>query len=38
MTDVCINGISVDSREVRQGYLFVAVPGTKLDGRQFIPD
>ncbi len=38
MTDVCINGISIDSRRVRQGHLFVAVPGTRLDGRQFIPD
>jgi len=38
MADPCISGISVDSREVRQGYLFVAVPGTRLDGRQFIPD
>ncbi len=38
MADVCISGISVDSREVKQGHLFVAVPGTSLDGRQFIPD
>jgi MurE/MurF fusion protein len=33
-----IRGISVDSRQVRQGYIFVAIPGTEFDGRQFIND
>src|SRR5579862_4278378 len=30
-------GISADSRKVKQGDLFVAVPGTKSDGLAFVP-
>jgi UDP-N-acetylmuramoyl-L-alanyl-D-glutamate--2,6-diaminopimelate ligase len=33
-----IRGLTSDSREVRTGYLFAALPGAKLDGRQFIKD
>jgi UDP-N-acetylmuramoyl-L-alanyl-D-glutamate--2,6-diaminopimelate ligase len=33
-----ITGLTADSRAVRDGYLFVAVPGTQTDGRQFIAD
>jgi UDP-N-acetylmuramoyl-L-alanyl-D-glutamate--2,6-diaminopimelate ligase len=33
-----IIGITADSREVRPGYLFAALPGSKLDGRSFIAD
>lgn len=33
-----ILGITADSREVRPGYLFAALPGSKLDGRRFIDD
>lgn len=29
-------GIADDSRQVREGYLFCAVPGTRLDGRDFL--
>ncbi|RPI55847.1 MAG: UDP-N-acetylmuramoyl-L-alanyl-D-glutamate--2,6-diaminopimelate ligase, partial [Deltaproteobacteria bacterium] len=36
--DVKIRGISADSRQVQQGYIFVAIPGTKFNGRQFIND
>lgn len=36
--DPDITGIAVSSREVKPGYLFAAIPGTKLDGRTFIPD
>src|SRR5262245_39347290 len=32
-----IAGLSADSRAVRPGFLFVAVPGTKADGLQFLP-
>lgn len=32
-----IAGITADSREVRPGYLFAALPGTKADGARFIP-
>src|SRR3954462_2932178 len=33
-----ISGLTADSREVRPGYLFAALPGVKLDGRRFIAD
>src|SRR5260221_5211569 len=33
-----ISGLSADSRAVRPGYLFAALPGSKLDGRRFIDD
>lgn len=33
-----IRAIQVDSRKVEKGDLFVAVPGSKLDGNQFIQD
>ncbi|MEA1991920.1 MAG: UDP-N-acetylmuramoyl-L-alanyl-D-glutamate--2,6-diaminopimelate ligase [Thermodesulfobacteriota bacterium] len=36
LDDVKIRGISTDSRQVKQGYIFVAIPGTEFDGRQFI--
>lgn len=31
-------GITADSREVRPGFLFAALPGTKLDGAAFVKD
>jgi UDP-N-acetylmuramoyl-L-alanyl-D-glutamate--2,6-diaminopimelate ligase len=34
--DVMISGIQLDSRKVRPGDLFLALPGEKYDGRQFI--
>ncbi len=34
--DVHINGLSIDSRTVEKGNLFVAIPGTKLDGHDYI--
>ncbi|MEM8820527.1 MAG: UDP-N-acetylmuramoyl-L-alanyl-D-glutamate--2,6-diaminopimelate ligase [Pseudomonadota bacterium] len=36
-SDAMIAGIAVDSREVKDGFLFVAIPGTRLDGAEFIP-
>jgi UDP-N-acetylmuramyl-tripeptide synthetase len=33
-----IAGLTADSREVAPGWLFAAMPGTKVDGRAFIPD
>ncbi|HEY4133952.1 MAG TPA: UDP-N-acetylmuramoyl-L-alanyl-D-glutamate--2,6-diaminopimelate ligase [Alphaproteobacteria bacterium] len=36
--DVQIGGLTADSREVRAGFLFAALPGVKLDGRRFISD
>ena len=35
--DVDILDIAIDSRQVGEGFLFVAVPGTQADGHQFIP-
>ncbi|MGZ5834890.1 MAG: UDP-N-acetylmuramoyl-L-alanyl-D-glutamate--2,6-diaminopimelate ligase [Xanthobacteraceae bacterium] len=32
-----ITGISADSRAIKPGFLFVAVPGAKADGTSFIP-
>jgi len=31
-----VTGLAVDSREVKPGYLFAAVPGTKMHGAEFI--
>lgn len=36
--DIDITGITADSRAVRPGFLFVAIPGVKMDGRSFIGD
>jgi UDP-N-acetylmuramoyl-L-alanyl-D-glutamate--2,6-diaminopimelate ligase len=33
-----IAGITCDSRQVKPGYLFAALPGTKADGASFIPE
>ncbi len=33
-----IRGLTADSREVAPGYLFAALPGTRLDGARFIPE
>jgi UDP-N-acetylmuramoyl-L-alanyl-D-glutamate--2,6-diaminopimelate ligase len=33
-----IVGLSADSRTVRPGFLFAALPGTRHDGRVFVPD
>jgi UDP-N-acetylmuramoyl-L-alanyl-D-glutamate--2,6-diaminopimelate ligase len=36
--DVDISGITEDSRKVAPGFLFIATPGVKQDGRAFIAD
>jgi UDP-N-acetylmuramoyl-L-alanyl-D-glutamate--2,6-diaminopimelate ligase len=36
--DVRITGITADSAEVREGFLFVAVRGTSVDGHTFVGD
>ena len=35
--DPVITGVTADSRKVRPGVLFAALPGSKVDGRSFIP-
>ncbi len=34
--DVEITGLAIDSRQVKPGYLFGALPGFQVDGREFI--
>jgi UDP-N-acetylmuramoyl-L-alanyl-D-glutamate--2,6-diaminopimelate ligase len=36
--DLELTGLTADSREVRPGFLFAALPGTHQDGRAFIDD
>jgi UDP-N-acetylmuramoyl-L-alanyl-D-glutamate--2,6-diaminopimelate ligase len=36
--DIDIAGLTADSRAVRPGWLFAALPGSRVDGRQFIDD
>lgn len=36
--DPAITGLSADSRQVKRGYLFAAIPGNKGDGRRYIGD
>jgi UDP-N-acetylmuramoyl-L-alanyl-D-glutamate--2,6-diaminopimelate ligase len=36
--DIPIEGLTADSRQVREGYLFAALPGSKQDGAKFISD
>lgn len=33
-----VAGVEIDSRKVKAGDLFVAIPGEKVDGHKFIPD
>ncbi|MEE2934137.1 MAG: UDP-N-acetylmuramoyl-L-alanyl-D-glutamate--2,6-diaminopimelate ligase [Pseudomonadota bacterium] len=37
-TDVEISGLSADSRNIRPGNLFAAIPGAAIDGRRFIDE
>jgi UDP-N-acetylmuramoyl-L-alanyl-D-glutamate--2,6-diaminopimelate ligase len=38
LKDTEIVGLTCDSRRVEPGFLFAALPGTRADGRAFIPD
>lgn len=35
--EVEIAGLAIDSRKVNKGFLFAAIPGTQVDGHQYIP-
>ena len=35
--EVDITGVNIDSRRIKEGHLFVAIPGTQTDGHKFIP-
>ncbi len=36
-TPLTVKGVSIDSRTIRPGEMFVAIPGERFDGHQFIP-
>lgn len=36
--DIVIEGLTADSRAVKPGYLFAALPGSKVDGSKFLSD
>ncbi len=36
--EVEVRGVTCDSRQVQDGYLFIAIPGSKVDGRTFVED
>ena len=36
ISDVNVDGLSIDSRNIKKGDLFVAIPGTDLDGHNYI--
>ena len=36
--DPAVCGVTADSREVRPGWLFAALPGTRADGNRYIPE
>ncbi len=38
VSDIDIRGLTADSRRVRPGYLFAALPGHRTDGRAYIAD
>ena len=38
LADIAVRGVTHDSRVVRPGSLFVAVPGLHLDGHEFVAD
>ncbi len=35
--EVEITGVNIDSRQIKKGHLFIAIPGTVTDGHKFIP-
>ena len=38
LTDLNITGLTADSQSVEPGFLFAALPGTKVDGRAYIAE
>ena len=36
--DLDVHGITCDSRQVKKGYIFAALPGSNIDGRNFIDE
>ncbi|MBL7059370.1 MAG: UDP-N-acetylmuramoyl-L-alanyl-D-glutamate--2,6-diaminopimelate ligase [Candidatus Marinimicrobia bacterium] len=38
LPDTYVSGIALHSNDVKEGYLYIAIQGTKFDGHDFIPD
>ncbi len=38
MTEMDIQGVSIDSRTIQEGELFVAIKGDRFDGHDFVPE
>lgn len=38
IAEIDVTGLTCDSRNVAPGFLFAALPGTRADGRAFVPD
>jgi UDP-N-acetylmuramoyl-L-alanyl-D-glutamate--2,6-diaminopimelate ligase len=38
LADLAVRGVTADSRQVAEGFLFAALPGAHADGREFIAD
>lgn len=38
LAEASVSGLTSDSRRVRPGFLFAALPGSQADGRHFIPE
>jgi UDP-N-acetylmuramoyl-L-alanyl-D-glutamate--2,6-diaminopimelate ligase len=36
LTDILISGVAIDSRQIKQGFLFVAIKGSSTDGHDYI--
>lgn len=36
LTDTLISGVAIDSRQIKQGFLFVAIKGSSTDGHDYI--
>jgi UDP-N-acetylmuramoyl-L-alanyl-D-glutamate--2,6-diaminopimelate ligase len=37
-SDIDIKGVTCDSKKIKNGFMFVAIKGNKLDGRQFVKE
>ncbi len=36
--EVCVSGVSIDSRTIQPGELFIALKGDRFDGHDYVPD
>ena len=38
LLDECVKGVDKDSREIKEGYLYIPFVGARVDGHDFIDD